>query len=268
MIRLAAFDLDQTIFGDDLIVSPRVGQAIAVAQQRGVIVTLVTGRGPLFTGRIARELGLTAPVVCYQGGMAYDFRAGQVLHEARLSLDLLPVIVNAMRQYAWNLHFEEFGHIYMPRLSNHPPVYYELMRHYEVSRVDDFLNELPTAPHKFLVTLNRPQERQRVTAEMQQTFNHNHRITVIPSHPYLVEGLPPGVNKGRGLAWLADYFHIPAAEVLAVGDNDNDIPMLEWAGVGVAVGNASPAARAAADWVAPPMQEDGAAAAIEKYLLA
>ena len=265
MIRLAAFDIDQTLLGDDLNPSPRVRQAIAGALQRGVIITLVTGRGPLFTGRIARQLGLNAPVVCYQGGMAYDFVAGQTLHEVRLSLDLLPAIVSAAREYDWNLHFEEFGHIYMPRRSNHPPIYYELMRYYEVSRVDDFLREVPAAPHKFLVTLNQPQERGRVIAEMQQ--NLDQWITIIPSHPYLVEGLPPGVNKGRGLAWLAEYFHLSPDEVLAVGDNDNDVPMLEWAGVGVAVGNASPAARLAADWIAPPLQEDGAAATIEKFIL-
>jgi hydroxymethylpyrimidine pyrophosphatase-like HAD family hydrolase len=69
------------------------------------------------------------------------------------------------------------------------------------------------------------------------------------------------------LAWLAEYFHLSPDEVLAVGDNDNDVPMLEWAGVGVAVGNASPAARLAADWIAPPLQEDGAAATIEKFIL-
>jgi hydroxymethylpyrimidine pyrophosphatase-like HAD family hydrolase len=92
------------------------------------------------------------------------------------------------------------------------------------------------------------------------------QIHIVPSHPYMVEGLPAGVDKGQGLAWLADYCGIPQTAVLAVGDNDNDVPMILWAGVGVAMGNASPAARAAADWVAPPVAEDGAAAALEKFV--
>jgi hydroxymethylpyrimidine pyrophosphatase-like HAD family hydrolase len=82
-----------------------------------------------------------------------------------------------------------------------------------------------------------------------------------------VEGTPPNLNKGTGLAWLADYLHIPQAAVMAVGDNDNDVSMLTWAGVGVALDNASPAARAAADWIAPSVADDGAAAALETYVL-
>jgi hydroxymethylpyrimidine pyrophosphatase-like HAD family hydrolase len=93
-------------------------------------------------------------------------------------------------------------------------------------------------------------------------------LNVVPSHPILVEGTPPGLNKATGLAWLADYLRIPPEAVLAVGDNDNDAPMLEWAGVGVALDNASPAARAAADWVAPSVEEDGAAVALERFTLA
>ena len=78
--------------------------------------------------------------------------------------------------------------------------------------------------------------------------------------------LPPGMNKSKGLEWLAGQYGIDQADVMAVGDNDNDVEMLEWAGVGVAMGNGSPAALAAADWIAPPVGEDGAAVALEKYL--
>ena len=93
-------------------------------------------------------------------------------------------------------------------------------------------------------------------------------LTVVPSHPILVEGIPAGLSKATGLAWLAEYLGIGREAVLAVGDNDNDAAMLAWAGVGVAMGNSSPAALAAADWVAPSVAEDGAAAALEKFALA
>jgi hydroxymethylpyrimidine pyrophosphatase-like HAD family hydrolase len=91
-------------------------------------------------------------------------------------------------------------------------------------------------------------------------------LSIVPSHPILVEGLPRGLNKSVGLAWLAEHLGIARDEVLAVGDNDNDVEMLRWAGVGVAMGNSSPAALAAADWVAPDVSADGAAIALERYL--
>lgn len=265
MIRLAAFDIDQTLVSNDLILSPRLKRAIACAQERGVTITLVTGRGTRFTTQVAHEFGLSAPVVCYQGGLVYDILAGRALHEVLLPQEMLPYIVAAMEQYGWNLHFEAANHLYLPRVSNHPPIYFEFVRVTPWSRVDNLLTDLPCAPNKFIVTANHPSERDRLIVEMEQAFDG--QINVIPSHPYLVEGLPAGVDKGQGLAWLAGYLGIDSAEVLAVGDNDNDVPMLEWAGVGVAVGNCSPAACAAADWIAPPVQEDGAALAIEKYIL-
>jgi Cof subfamily protein (haloacid dehalogenase superfamily) len=265
MIRLAAFDLDQTLIGDDLVVSESTRHAINAAQQSGVIVALVTGRGPEVSAHFARLLGLTAPVVCYQGGMVYDFIEDKIVNELRLPVDLLPAIVREAKNNDWNLHFEVSGHIYLPPISNHPPIFYELIRVTKWSRLDDLLNDLPSVPHKFIVTLNHPLERAKIVAELSAVFAE--QINIIPSHPYLVEGLPAGVDKGCGLAWLADYYHIPADQVLAVGDNDNDVPMLKWAGLGVAVGNASPMARAAADWIAPPVSQDGAAATIEKYIL-
>ena len=75
------------------------------------------------------------------------------------------------------------------------------------------------------------------------------------------------MNKGRGLSWLAAHLNIAQGEVMAVGDSEADIPMLEWAGVGVAMGNACEAAKQAADWIAPALNEDGAAVAIKKFAL-
>lgn len=264
-IRLAAFDLDQTLFGPDLVLSARIKETVQRAQARGVIVTIVTGREARLTARFARELNLAAPLVCAQGGLVYDHRTGRVLHDVRLPCELTPRIVEAADHYAWNLHFEMADRLYFPRVSNHPPILFELLRMSQWERVDKLPDDLPEAPHKFIVTLNQPADRSRVIAEMQAAFDG--QIHIVPSHPYLIEGLPSGVDKGQGLAWLARHLDIPQAEVLAVGDNDNDVPMIRWAGVGVAMGNASDAARAAADWVAPPVEADGAAVALEKFVL-
>jgi HAD superfamily hydrolase (TIGR01484 family) len=134
-------------------------------------------------------------------------------------------------------------------------------------RVDNFLTDLPETPHKFILAVHDRSERDALARELRESFDQTlARITVVPSHPILVEGLPHGMDKSVGLAWLAGRFGIRSEEVLAVGDNDNDAGMLKWAGVGVAMGNGSPAALAAADWVAPSVAEDGAAIALETDL--
>jgi hydroxymethylpyrimidine pyrophosphatase-like HAD family hydrolase len=75
------------------------------------------------------------------------------------------------------------------------------------------------------------------------------------------------MNKAVGLAWLADHLGVKPAEVMAVGDNDNDAEMLRWAGLGVAMADGSPAALRAADATVPPVSQDGAAMALESYIL-
>jgi len=265
MIRLAAFDLDGTLVDTDLVLTPRLKKAVSLAQQGVAIITIATGRDSKLTTRFARELGLTAPIICAQGGLIYDFINDLVLHDVRLPPDVIPKAVDAAARFGWNLHFEMAGHSYLPAVANHPPILYELLRYSQWSRLDDLVKDLPERPHKFLVTLNHPEDRQQVMSELCEVFNG--MIGIVPSHPYLIEGVPKGVTKGSGLSWLAEYYQIPQTEVLAVGDNDNDIPMIEWAGLGVAVGNASTAAKAAANWIAPPVSENGAAVTIEKYIL-
>jgi len=264
-IQLIALDLDQTVFGIDLVVSPRVQAAISQAKTLGTAITIATGRDLKLAAKFAHELGVSAPIVCAQGGCIYDHRRDQVLHDVRLAPELLPRVLKAAEHYAWNIHFEVFDKIYLPAQSNHPPVLFELLRYSHWVRAGNLLQDMPEPPHKFIVTLARPEDRARIGAELKAALGD--AVVFVASHPYLLEGLPKGVNKGHGLEWLADHIGISQSQVLAIGDSDADVPMIEWAGVGVAMGNGSAAAKAAADWVAPTLEQDGAAATIERFCL-
>ena len=265
MIRLIAADLDQTLFGNDLIVSPRVRAALNQAQKAGVILTIATGREAAVATRFARELNVTAPIICTQGACIYDFIHDRVLRNETLAPDLVPRMIDAAQPHGWNFHFEMSNCLYLPLHSNHPPAFFELLRYSKWVRVDDLAGALKEGPHKMVVTLNHAEDRPRVIREMTESLGHE--VTIVPSHPFLVEALPAGVDKGHALAWLADHLNIAQAEVMALGDSNADIPMLKWAGTGVAMQNGSPEAKAAANWIAPSLAEDGAAVAIEKFVL-
>jgi HAD superfamily hydrolase (TIGR01484 family) len=110
-----------------------------------------------------------------------------------------------------------------------------------------------------------PPEADGIEAELRRCLEG--RIEIVRSHAAVVEGNPLGVSKGKALRWLADRIGIPQAQTMAIGDRDNDASMIAWAGIGVAMAGGSPAARSAADWTAPTLAEDGAAQAIERFVL-
>jgi Cof subfamily protein (haloacid dehalogenase superfamily) len=265
-IRLIALDLDQTVFGMDLVVRPRVQAVISQVRKLGTTVTIATGRDTKLATRFARELEVTAPIICSQGGCIYDHQRDLVLHDVRLRVELLPRILQAAERHGWNIHFAMLDQIFLPAQSNHPPILFELMRYSNWVRVGNLLQDMREPPHKFIITLAALEDRARILAEMKAALGGE--VTIVPSHPHLVEGLPQGVDKGHGLAWLSDHLGVAQNEVLAIGDSDADVPMIEWAGIGIAMGNGSPAAKAAADWVAPTLEEDGAAVALERFCLA
>ncbi len=268
MIKMIALDIDGTIVNHELEIAPRVQRAVAAALARGIVVTLATGRGPSPTDYFAEQLNLTAPLVCLQGGVIYDYLQRTVLYERRLSVDVIPWIVAEAKARRWHLHFETTDLVYMPYGLETPTELAALFRVANLKRVKDFLTQMPEPPHKFIISVHDPSERDAVYHELARLVRAaGMPLDVFPSHPIIVEALPTGIHKASGLAWLAAHLGLTAADVLAVGDNDNDITMLKWAGQGVALGTASAGARAAADWIAPDLADDGAAVAIEKYAL-
>jgi hypothetical protein len=268
MIKLIVLDIDGTLVGHDLNIAPRVRAAIARALERNVAVTLATGRGAEPTQIFAAQLHLTTPLVCLQGAQVYDAVNARSLHESRLAPEVVPWIVAHAAERDWHVHFETPSMVYMPNSQRPPEVLRALFRVTATTHVEDFLTGMPEVPTKFLVSVHDPAERDAVEADLRRLLRADGMaIDLMNSHPNFVEGLPPGISKASGLSWLCARLGVAAAEVLAIGDNDNDIAMLEWAGLGVAMSNASPGARAVADWIAPPVDEDGAAVAIEKFAL-
>jgi len=268
MFKLIVSDIDGTLVGHDLQISPRVKAAIAAAQAKGVTVTLATGRGAEPTERFAAEVGITAPLVCLQGGQVFDPITKRTLYEARLAPEILPWIDRVATERGWHLHFETPRMVYLPEGVPSPEVLNDLFSVTATKRVSNFVAEVTEIPSKFLIAVHDPRERDEIMETLRELIGRaGLPVQLMVSHLQFVEGVPPGVHKASGLQWLITYLEIAPSEVLAIGDNDNDVTMLRWAQTGVAMGNASPAALAVADWVAPSVEEDGVAVAIEKFVL-
>jgi Cof subfamily protein (haloacid dehalogenase superfamily) len=261
--RLIAFDLDGTLMGSEQTFSPRVRHTLSAAQANGAHVTLATGRSYLSARPFAAELGISVPLVCYQGGLIVE-PGGHVLHQLVLRRELAAQVLALAAERDWHATLYQDGQIYVTEMRHSPAFYYSMLNP-GVQHVADWQTLLERDPDKVLLVAEDPAQTELIYAEMRKRFSAS--MQIVRSHALFVEANPPGVNKGAGLAWLADYLGVEQAQVMAVGDQDNDVSMLAWAGLGVAMGNASPDCRAAADWIAPPLEEDGAAVAIEHFVL-
>ena len=259
--RLIALDLDGTLVDFNLRFSPRVKRAITQVHQHGMAVTLATGRSPSSTRPFAEELGIHVPLICYQGGLIAQ-PDGRVLHRVALDKSLAAQVIGLAESRGWHPTLYQDGALYVSEL-RHPVDFYRGLLNPTAHCVPDLRALLDHDPDKIVIVAEGNGD--EILAGLRERFDG--QMQIVRSHDLFVETNPLGVDKGDGLAWLAGYLGAPRSQVMAIGDQDNDAPMIAWAGLGVAMGNGSPACRAVADWIAPSFEEDGAAVAIERFVL-
>lgn len=275
---LIILDLDGTVL--DLYrsegVSPLVREAIAAVQQRGIPVTVATGRTLDYVrAHVASPLGLRRPVVTAQGAVVGDPLTGQVLRAATLApatARRVAAWVEAERHTtAFYLQGSDGVHVYQNFAATdadnrafHDHVFGE-PRTLQPSFLPLLSAADAPAPLKFIID-NDPITGPDLEPLLRAQFGEE--LSITRTHPRLVEGTAPGVDKGQGVLALCQLLQTDPQRVLAIGDSDNDIPMLQVVGYGVAMGNATPGVKAVARWVAPPIDEDGAAMALHKLVLA
>ncbi len=264
MIQLVALDLDGTLIGDQFTISDNVCQAVAEAQAHGVTVTLATGRMFESTVPFARRLNITAPLICYQGGLIQAPAAEGPLYQATMDPALVREALAWQMERGWHIVIYADDALFAAE-RRYPEDFYRELLGQNFHWVDDWADVLEQRqPVKFLFVAE-PSEADVIEAAMRERFEG--QMEIVRSHAMFVEGNPLGVSKGEALRRLADHLDVPQSQVMAVGDQGNDVTMIEWAGVGVAMENGSAAVKAVADWVAPPLKEDGAATAIRQFVL-
>jgi Cof subfamily protein (haloacid dehalogenase superfamily) len=262
-IRLVACDLDGTLVGPDLAFSPRLRSVVHRAQAQGIIVTLATGRGYPSTRPFATALQIDAPVVCYQGAQVKELDGG-TLYESLLPRQHLVPAIDLCREGGWELSVYCKDEIYQTTQA-YSHAFYDRWFGLPVHQVQDLLKALPSDPVKFIITAPTAQEADRVERALRTLADGQFQVT--RSHAQFVEGLAPGVSKGDAVSRLARHLGIAREEVMAIGDSENDRSMVAWAGLGVAIGNATAVLKAAAAVIAPPQAQDGAAWAIEQFVV-
>lgn len=265
--QLLALDLDGTVVNHDLSIDPRVNAAITAAQAAGMIVTIATGRMYGAALPFATALNIKQPLICYQGAVIRDAPSGHIRYTMTMPGAVTAEAVQMLleRDIFVVAYIDEVLHIAQRRpeldlyLSYHP-------EGAEVRLCADLPAVVAQYPTSKLLFVAEPEIVELTLAELQRGVGD--RLVTTRSHQLFGELTALGVNKGRALAELAQQLGIPQAAVVAIGDQANDLEMIAWAGLGLAMGNAIPALKAIANQTIPSIDEAGVAWAIHHLLLA
>ncbi len=262
--RLLALDLDGTLLNGRLEISPRDRGALQRAQRGGVELVLASGRMFRSSLPYAQELHITAPIIAYQGAVVRDPRTRAVLfcEEVPLAVARDAVAWAEARGFHVNIYADD--EIYTARSCAEADLYRDIsgVPYHVVGPLSRFIDRDST---KLVLVFLDPDRIPDVMTELQRFLGA--RATVTRSHENFVEVISPGVDKGKALAFVAGHLGVPAENVVAIGDNLNDIPMVRYAGLGVAMRHSPPLLLEVAKFVTTSPDEGGVADVIERFFL-
>ncbi|MBO5245190.1 MAG: HAD family phosphatase [Selenomonadales bacterium] len=263
-IRLLAVDLDDTLLNEECVVSEANKQAIKEAVARGVIVTIATGRMFESAQKIAKQLEIDVPLISYNGALVQTAVSEEVLMKRCLDEDAARAVLDLFREKGWYIQLYRGDKLYVDTVTNDTREY-ESRVETKATAIGQALYDDPKDILKMLA-INDPEKIDFVEETVHTLLSG--KVFAPRSMPRFLEIVNAKVNKGEALRFVAEHFGVKREEVMAIGDSNNDIAMVEYAGLGVAMGNATPRVKEAADVMTASNAQDGVAKAIREYILA
>jgi Cof subfamily protein (haloacid dehalogenase superfamily) len=263
--KLIAFDVDDTLLTTEKVISPKTKQALLNAQKNGIKLCVASGRLPYGVKPYAEELD-----VLNNGGYYLGFNGGAVLNSGNeligttyLDSKYIEPVYEVLRPTNVTTMVHKGDIIYADRKVNDYTHIEPDVIGLPLNLVDDIAEFVDWKLHKILLC-GEPGELKEVESKLKAKFADD--VDIYLSAPWFLEVMPNGVNKGLGVEKVCADMGISMDEVMAFGDNYNDIPMLEMAGLGIAMGNADGEVKRSADYVTDTCDLDGIAKALGKFL--
>ncbi len=264
--KMIVLDMDDTLLTDDHIISEATKTALMLAQEKGVKVVLASGRPTYAMLDAAKELRLAeygSFILSFNGAKITNCQTNEELFSSTLSPETVHQLFDlSQRENIWI-------HTYMNdeiiTQENNPFTEIEgKLTGLPIKTVADFKQTVSTPVVKVLM-VKEENYLKEVEARLQKELAND--LSVMRSKPYFLEFTELGVTKGTSLAILIEKLGISREEVIAIGDSYNDVAMIEFAGLGVAMGNAPDDVKQLADYVTDTNNNDGIAKVIDTFIL-
>jgi len=272
-IKMIGIDLDGTLLNEAHRISQANKLAVQNAIKNDVHVVIATGRNLYQAEYYARCFENTAYVVAANGSVVKSLETNELMYENLISKEALKKLIEALYDLGLRPIFNSHTHTYISGFRN--SIVYTFMKRYSETPELDKCENLHSKRSCFKL-LDRDIKISKVIffnwkrkgeKKILQKIESMHQFEVVKTSKYGYEITNTGNNKGNGIKVIADQLGIVSSEIMTIGDSGNDIEMLKFAGLGVAMGNANEHIKTFADVVTSTNAEDGVAKAINQYVL-
>jgi len=266
--EIIALDLDGTLTNNKKEITPVVKDAIYRLRDAGKKVILASGRPTEGIYYLADELEMDkygGYILSFNGGKIIDYKTKEVLYTQTVPERLVPAIREFLEDTHCVVNTYKNGAIYTTDPNDEYVKKEAFITKMPVIAPIDFWSEIDFGVNKFLLTAE-PDYAKDITYEMANRFYGS--LNIFRSEPFFIEVCPPGIDKARSLDKLLEKIGYTKEQLVACGDGYNDITMIAYAGMGVAMANGCDDVKAKAKYICPSNEEDGIADVIDKFFLA
>ena len=274
--QLLALDVDGTLLDPAGDLRPRVRQAVSAVLARGLKVVICTGRRFRTAREVAEELGLAGPLVVHNGALIKDFASGATLHYTYLPPHVYHQGLELLSQVSTPMIYVDAFHEQIDILTSsldqaHPFQRVYLQATADYCRIGGEMGTLPLHGVVMLSIIADVTSLSAVRDRVETALGQHARVNLLANNKkypgHILEIIHPEVSKWQALEQLAVQEGIAPSQIMAVGDDWNDLEMLRHAGLGIAMGNAPDGVKAVADYVTASNAEDGLAEALDHFVL-
>ncbi|SHM27318.1 hypothetical protein SAMN02746066_01344 [Anaerosporobacter mobilis DSM 15930] len=266
--KAIALDIDGTLTNTKKEVTPRTKKAVSRAMEADKVVIVASGRPTAGIRGISDTLKLEEKggyILAFNGARIMNCKTREVIYQNMLPQDMIPVLYKEAVEHNVSIITYEGDDVICG--CNHDK-YVDIeakINNIKVNDVDNFDQYVTFDVNKCLMTGD-PEKLAILEKEMQQKYGD--RLSIYRSEPFFLEFMPLNVDKANSLAHLLEHLGLKREELIAIGDGFNDLSMIKYAGLGVAMSNAQEIVKENADKVTKSNEEDGVAHIIEEYLTA
>jgi hypothetical protein len=264
--KALALDVDGTLLNTKKEVTDKVLRQIRRLQERKIPIMIASGRPEQGISHVAKAIGMDVYggyILSFNGGKITEFSSGKVVYNTTVPVELNEEVIKYAHKIPQStvLTYESDGIITEDTDNQYVQLESRIVR-MPAEKVADLRTRVVFPANKFLIP-GEPAVLQREVAAMAEHFKG--RLNIFQSEPFFIEIVPLGIDKAQSLDYLLSTLGLTGDELVACGDGGNDITMIDYAGMGVAMENACDAVKKVADYVTASCDEDGVAKAIEKF---